>query len=129
MSQRPRHRIAILISIVSFFGSTVFGAARMVNSALQQPKANLNTATASVQSPTQLQESQLQLQEREYEVVLKQEPENQVALQGLVKVRLQMKNFKGTVHPLEKLVKSNPNQQEYKTLLAQSKQHISNSNR
>lgn len=122
MSQSPRHRIAILISVVSFFGSTVFGAARLVNSALQQPKANLNTATASVQSPKQLQESQLQLQEREYEVVLKQEPNNQTALRGLVAVRLQMKDAKATIQLLEKLVKLNPNQQKYKTLLVQVKQ-------
>ena len=61
------------------------------------------------------------MQEHDYQVILKQEPDNQVALQGLVQVRLQMNDTKDAVQPLEKLVKLNPDKQEYKTLLAQIK--------
>ncbi len=128
MSQRPIQRIAVLVSVVSFFGSTAFGAVRAFNSARNQPTQNPTTAASPVESPMQLQQAQLQLQEREYEVVLKQEPENQVALQGLVEIRLQMKNEKGAVKPLEKLVQLNPSQQEYKTLLAQVKQQVGKTN-
>jgi cytochrome c-type biogenesis protein CcmH/NrfG len=129
MSQKPIHRIAILISLVSFFGSTAFAAVKSVNTALSQPTQNTTTAASSVQSQRQLQESQFKLQEREYEVVLKQEPENEIALAGLVEARLQMNNVKGAVKPLEKLVKLHPNQQEYKTLLAQVKQQVGKGDR
>ncbi len=125
MSQKPIHRIAILISLVSFFGSTAFAAVKSVNTAFSQPTQNTTTAASSVQSQRQLQESQFKLQEREYEVVLKQEPDNEIALAGLVEARLQMNNVKGAVKPLEKLVKLHPSQQEYKTLLAQVKQQVS----
>ncbi len=124
MSQKPIHRIAILISLVWFFGSTAFAAVKSVNTALSQPTQNTTTAASSVQSQRQLQESQLKLQEREYEVVLKQEPENEIALAGLVEARLQMNNVKGAVKPLEKLVKLHPSLQEYKTLLAQVKHQV-----
>ena len=51
--------------------------------------------------------------------MLKQEPENRVALEGLIEARLRMKDTKGAVKPLQKLIGLYPNQQEYKTLLAQ----------
>ena len=65
---------------------------------------------------------QLQKQARGYEVVLQREPKNQIALQGLVEIRLQMKDFEGTIEPMETLVRLNPEQERYKTLLATIKQ-------
>jgi cytochrome c-type biogenesis protein CcmH/NrfG len=67
---------------------------------------------------------QLQAQARGYEMVLQREPENRIALQGLVEIRLQMKDFEGTIEPLETLVKLNPEQEQYKTLLATIKQQV-----
>ncbi len=125
MSKRRLERIAILVSIVSFFGSTGFGAARMVTSAEHQPPVNHTATAASQPTQEQLQNSELLQQERGYRVVLKQEPNNQVALEGLVAVRLQMNNSKGAVGPLEELVKLNPEKQEYITLLAQVKKKVS----
>lgn len=127
--QKPIHRIFVLVSLVSFFGSTAFGAARAVNSALDQPRDNPDTATSVVESPMQLQVAQLKQQERGYEAVLKQEPNNQVALQGLVEVRLQMNDAKGAIAPLEKLVSMNPEQKNYKTLLTQVKQQVGKGDR
>lgn len=118
MSKRPIERIAAVVSIVSFGGSIVFGAISTVNSALKQPTQNQTVSATPTRSQNQSQQTQLKAQEHEYEVVLKQEPENQVALKGLVEVRLQMKDTKGAVKPLEKLIKLNPDQQEYKRLLA-----------
>lgn len=120
MSRQRFKQIVTLVSVVSFFGSTGYGAIGAINSALKE-SAESATAATSVQS-------QLQAQERGYEMVLKREPENQVALKGLVETRLQMKNAKGTVEPLKKLVQLNPNQQEYKILLAQVKQRVGGGN-
>lgn len=113
MSRKRFQKIVTTVSIVAFFGSTAYGAIGAISSAINQPPENANTASSV--------ESQLQAQERGYKLVLQREPENQVALKGLVEVRLQMKNAQGAIAPLEKLVKLNPSQQEYKMLLAQVK--------
>ena len=121
MSRKRFQQILTIISIVSFFGSTAYAGIAAIGSALKQPK-EAATAAASI-------ESQLQAQERGYELVLQREPENQVALRGLMEVRLQMKDALGAVEPLEKLVKLNPSQQEYKMLLAQVKQQVGGGDR
>lgn len=118
MSKRPIERIAVVVSIVSFGGSILFGAINTVNSALKQPIQKQTASAATKVSQNKLEQSQFKAQEHEYELVLKQEPDNQIALKGLVEVRLQMKDTKGAVKPLEKLIKLHPNQQEYKALLA-----------
>jgi len=115
MSQKPITRVFIILSIVSFVGSTAFGAFGLFSDALKPPNEDAKTAEA------QSKDSQLQAIERGYEAVLQREPENQVALQGLVQARLQMNNFKGAVAPLEKLVKLNPGGESYKALLAEVK--------
>lgn len=116
-SPKPIQRILIIISGIAFAGSTVFSMAGLFTSALQEPKDNAKTAAAS-------RDSQLEAQERGYELVLQREPDNQVALQGLVQARLKMNDLQGAVDPLEKLVKLNPDRAEYKAQLAQVKQQV-----
>ena len=129
MPKRRIERIAAVISIVSFGGSMIFGAVQAISSGLNQaqeiPPAVASTEPSSVSLP----KSEMQAQAREYEIVLKSEPSNQVALEGLVDVRLQMRDRKGAIQPLEKLVKLNPSKQEYKTLLAQVKQELKKSSK
>lgn len=115
MSQKRFKQIFALVSVVSLVGSTAYGAVGSISSAIKQPIEDANTAVAS-------RELQLQAQARGYELVLKREPENQVALRGLVEVRLQMRNLQGAITPLQKLVQLDPGKQEYKTLLVQVKQ-------
>ncbi len=116
-SPKPIQRILIIISGIAFAGSTVFGMVELFSSALQEPKDNAKTAAAS-------RDSQLEAQERGYELVLQREPDNQVALQGLVQARLQMNDLQGAVEPMEKLVKLNPNNAQHKALLAGIKQRV-----
>lgn len=80
----------------------------------------------STQISTQAEDltQQLQAQARGYETVLQREPENLTALQGLVEIRLQMKDFERTIEPLETLVRLSPEQEQYKTLLATIKQQV-----
>lgn len=122
MSRKRFKQIAVLVSIVSFFGSTAYGAIGSINSSLNRPIEDATTTS----SP---RESQLQAQARGYELVLKREPENQVALNGLVEAHIQMKNPKSAIAPLQKLVQLNPSQQDYKMLLAQVKQQADKSDR
>lgn len=119
MSRRKRtqriQQVFALVGIVGFAGSTIFGTAQLFGSNVQKPAQQNTTDAVPVESP-------LVGQARGYEMVLQREPENQTALEGLVNVRLQMKDYKGAVAPLEKLVKLHPDRQAYKALLAQVKQ-------
>ncbi|MEG4108043.1 tetratricopeptide repeat protein [Microcoleus sp. S13_C5] len=108
-------QIFALVSMVSFGGSAIFGIVSLYSSGLssqhQQKSAPVEVS----------QESLLAAQERGYETVLQREPQNQTALEGLAKVRLQMNNQVGAIEPLEKLVKLNPDRADYKALLRQAK--------
>lgn len=108
-------RIFTLVSAVAFLGSSGYGLIRMLTNPAQ-----------STQVSTQAEDltQQLQAQARGYETVLQREPENQIALEGLVEIRLQMNDFERIVEPLETLVKLHPEQEQYKTLLASIKQRI-----
>jgi cytochrome c-type biogenesis protein CcmH/NrfG len=117
-SQKPLQRIFILLSGLAFAGSTVFGMVGLFSNASQHPKDTRST-TAS-------KDLQLQKQAQGYELVLKREPNNQLALQGLVQARLQMNDLQGAVEPMEKLVKLNPDNPQYKALLTGIKQRIDN---
>lgn len=115
--KKPLKRIISLVSAVAFLGSTGFALAGLFSSALQEPEKSAQTQAGSA-------DQQLQAKERGYELVLEREPENQVALQGLVEARLQMNDLEGAIKPLEKLVELNPKQAEYKALLAGIKQRM-----
>lgn len=56
---------------------------------------------------------------QEYELVLKQEPDNQAALKGLVEARIRQRDFPGAIAPLEKLIALNPNEGLYHLVLGQ----------
>lgn len=59
-----------------------------------------------------------------YQKVLEREPDNDTALNGLLKIRLQQKDIDGAIAPLEKLAQIHPEQTEYSILLAQAKAQI-----
>lgn len=106
-----RQKILTIVSMFSFFSSTVFAVIPAIQQA-SQPKPAIASPSA---------ESVLQQQARGYELVLQREPENQLALEKLSLLRLQLKNAKGAMELLEKLVKLHPERQDYKTVLVHAK--------
>ncbi|MEH2395822.1 tetratricopeptide repeat protein [Nostoc sp.] len=106
-----RQKIVTIVSMFSFFGSTVFAVIPAIQQA-SQPKPAIASPSA---------ESVLQQQARGYDLILQREPENQLALEKLSLVRLQLKDAKGAMELLEKLVKLHPDRQDYKVVLEEIK--------
>ena len=109
-------KIVLALSMLSFFGTSLFGLGKVFKGVFD--KESQPTQPAAEQSATPL----LQKQEQGYEAVLKREPNNPTALEGLATIRLQQNNIKGAIEPLETLVKLYPDGQDYKQLLTQLKQ-------
>ncbi|MEH2458408.1 tetratricopeptide repeat protein [Nostoc sp.] len=114
-----RQKIITIVSMFFFFGSMVFRVIPAIQQA-SQPKP-------AIASPSP--ELGLQQQARGYEMVLQREPENQIALEKLSVLRLQLKDAKGAMEPLERLVKLHPDRQDYKVLLEQIKKQQGNGDR
>jgi predicted Zn-dependent protease len=116
----PFKRVVTIISglaFLGFMGSQIHGMVAEGMRTSQQQEQQARQAN-------QQQLEQLQMQENGYEMVLEREPNNENALEGLVQIRLNMKDYKGAIQPLEKLVDLNPEQGNYKQLLAQLQQQI-----
>lgn len=114
-SGKPIKLIFTIVSGLVFAGSTVLGMVGLFTHSSQESKASPTSIVTS-------KDAQLKQQAQGYELVLQREPENQVALQGLVQVRLQMNDLQGATAPMAKLTKLNPDKAEYKALFAQLKQ-------
>ena len=109
-------RVIMVISTLAFFGGSIAGLGKVFKGAFEKkPEA---TQTTEQQSASAL----LQKQEKGYETVLKREPNNPTALEGLLNVRLQQNNIPGAIEPREKLVKLYPDRQDYRNSLTELKQ-------
>jgi cytochrome c-type biogenesis protein CcmH/NrfG len=119
-SRKPLQKILVVLSSLAFIGSAVFGLAGMFT----QPQQN----TSQTQDTESARLTQLKQQQQGFESVLKREPNNQTALQGIADIKLQLKDFKGAIPYIEKLVKLNPKQPSYQALLAEVKKQAKDGN-
>jgi hypothetical protein len=102
-------KIVVIGSGISFLVGSILGIGGMISSSLDRPAANENAA--------QSQNAQLQAEEKGFAAVLQREPNNQTALKGLVSIRMRRGDVPGTKAALERLVKLNPTDTQYKELL------------
>jgi tetratricopeptide (TPR) repeat protein len=116
-----RHRwvinLVVAVSLLALTGFSMFPLFNIVldgGAAVATEPNNLSAA----------QTSQIQAQALGYTQVLQREPENQVALKGLLNARLQLGDVKGSLLPLEKIAALNPQTSDYTVLLAQTKQYL-----
>jgi tetratricopeptide (TPR) repeat protein len=116
-----RHRwvlnLVVAVSLLALTGFSLFPIFNLV----------LDSGAAVATEPNSLstaQTNQLQSQAQGYAKVLQREPENQVALKGLLDTRLQLGDIKGSLAPLEKIAALNPQTPDYTVLLAQTKQYL-----
>ena len=110
-------RFLILASGLAFLSSTaVFVIQGMFGSSQLSPTTNRSTTLS-------LEEQFIQ-QIEGYELVLQREPNNPVALEGLLTLRLQLRDARGALEPLEKLIELYPDQERYRQTLNIVKQQI-----
>jgi tetratricopeptide (TPR) repeat protein len=116
-----RHRwvinLIVSVSLLALAGFSIFPLLGLVFD------GGAATATESG-SLSAAQTSQIQAQAQGYNQVLQREPENQVALKGLLDARLQLGDVKGSLLPLEKIAALNPQVADYTVLLGQTKQYL-----
>lgn len=113
-------RIAVLIGLVGLLG---FSVTPMVSAVLEARQSSPPDAKTAAEDTQRQKQSDLEDRARGYELVLQREPDNQTALLGLLQIKLELNDIKGTVEPLEKLAALNPQETRYQVLLAQTRQY------
>ncbi|XTZ10250.1 MAG: tetratricopeptide repeat protein [cyanobacterium endosymbiont of Rhopalodia yunnanensis] len=112
--QKPYQKIVVIISGLALLGVMILPISRSID---QSPYPSAISTNSS-------QQEKLQVLADGYEQVLKREPQNTTALQGLIEARLQLKDLKGAIVPMEKLVKLFPEEEELATILKTMKQEL-----
>lgn len=116
-------QIIVGLSLLAFIGGFGYSTIQLYITGLTQ-----NSESEVVPSASSDPNAELKAQERGYLLVLEREPENPVALEGLVNVRLDMNDAKGAIEPLTKLVELYPDRTDYKTQLQKVQEMVQNDN-
>lgn len=117
----------LIVAVASFLGVSIYPLIDGIRNSASTQAVTSPSPTQSVDNAIANRRLELENQAKGYESVLQAEPDNQVALKQLVRIRAQMNDAKGAIAPLERLVKLNPNQTDYSILLAQVKQEAGDS--
>lgn len=118
MSNNPQKHFQKIIVIVS--GLALLGVMLLpISRSIEQSTYPLATSTINSS-----QQEKLQALADGYEQVLKREPKNSTALQGLIEARLQLKDLEGAIVPMEQLVQLFPEEEKLITILETMKQEL-----
>ena len=114
-SRKPLQRIVVIVSGLALLGVMILPMSRSID---QSPYPSA-TSTAN-----DSQEENLQAIANGYEQVLKREPKNSTALQGLIEAKLKLKDLEGAIVPMEKLVQLFPEEEKLATILKTMKREL-----
>ncbi len=109
--------IVLVVAVLSFAG---FALILPLSQAFQDNQQASGSSSGETQ-PSSLADS-LADQARGYELVLQREPDNELVLRELLRIRIEQKDLDRTIPLLQKLVELHPERTEYAVLLAQTKQ-------
>lgn len=122
MKKKRSSWIYIVLGVMLF--SLMTASALPLVGSVVTGKQLTNNADGEVVVLSQQELTRLEAEATGYQKVLDREPENDTALTGLLKIRLQQKDILGAIAPLEKLAKLHIERTEYGVLLAQAKQQL-----
>lgn len=122
MQQKQKSWLYAVLGLM-LLSLVVFSALPIVSSVVEGEKFESN-GDRQIATFSQLDSARLEAEAAGYEKVLQREPDNETALRGLINIRLEQKDIKNAIAPLEKLAALHPQQTEYAVLLAQAKQQI-----
>ena len=103
-------------SILAFFGLSGSALVSSLGDAFRPLEPTVEAIPSAAEQAHALIE-----REQGFELVLEREPNNQVALEGLINTRLEMGHIEGAISPLETLVSLNEDREDLQTLLTQLK--------
>jgi tetratricopeptide (TPR) repeat protein len=113
--------VVLVLMILALLG---FSTLPVVGSVFQASQSPTNDSPKG--SISQEEEKRLTALAEGYQLVLQREPDNQIALRGLLDAKLQQGDLQGAIAPLERLAQLNPETIDYQILVAQTKQQLKN---
>jgi hypothetical protein len=117
-----KEKFVVLISFLSFFGTTAVGAVKMWQEIAKQP------APSAQATPVMTKPDLIQRRISGYETVLSKDPKNaearhglQLSLEDLTNSYIASDNYQASIVPLERLLKEYPDRADYKKALDESR--------
>lgn len=121
----PVQRAFALFGALSFFSTTAIAGFRLFQSVLSPATPAQATPTvAPTPVSTQPSRDNLELYAQSYENILKREPNNQIALENLARIRVEMQDPQGAIKPLETLTQLYPERSDYQQALSRVQQQV-----
>ena len=109
-------KVFVGVSILAFLGISGSALVGSLADAFRPLEPTVEAVPSAAEQANALVE-----REQGFELVLEREPNNQVALEGLINTRLEMGHVEDAIPPLETLVSLNEDREDLQTLLTQLK--------
>ena len=113
--------IVLLLTIIAFIG---FSVLPVLSNSVGQNRSLTKTEQVATTDQTTSARAKLEMEAKGYQLVLQREPSNETALRGFLDTQLNLGNIQETIEPLQKLAELHPDDLEYRTLLALTKEKV-----